>query len=176
MIYKLAERSVTLIGEGHFIAPSADVIGSVTLHANTSVWFGAVIRGDVEEIEVGEGSNIQDGSVVHADAGMPAKIGRNVTVGHKAVVHGCTIGDNCLVGIGAIVLNNAVIGENCLIGAGALVTERTVIPPNSLVVGSPAVVKKTLSDEVVAMLKMNAQHYVDNAALFAKALEEDDRG
>lgn len=175
MIYKLSERRVTLIGEGHFIAPSADVIGSVTLHPRTSVWFGAVLRGDTEEIDVGEGSNIQDGSVVHADAGCPAKIGKNVTIGHKAVVHGCTVGDNSLIGIGAIVLNHAVIGENCIVGAGALVTERTVIPPNSLVVGSPAVVKKTLSDDVVSMLKQSAAHYVDNAALFAHALEVDER-
>lgn len=175
MIYKLSERRVTLIGEGHFIAPSADVIGSVTLHPRTSVWFGAVLRGDTEEIDVGEGSNIQDGSVVHADAGCPAKIGKNVTIGHKAVVHGCTVGDNSLIGIGAIVLNHAVIGENCIVGAGALVTERTVIPPNSLVVGSPAVVKKTLPDDVVNMLKQSAAHYVDNAALFAHALEVDER-
>ena len=174
-MYTLNERRVNLIGEGHFIAPSADVIGSVTLHPKTSVWFGAVIRGDVESIEVGEGSNIQDGSVVHADRGIPTRIGKNVTVGHKAVVHGCTVGDNSLIGIGAIVLNHAVIGENCIVGAGALVTERTVIPPNSLVVGSPAVVKKTLSEDVVEMLRQSAAHYIDNAALFAAALAEDDR-
>jgi carbonic anhydrase/acetyltransferase-like protein (isoleucine patch superfamily) len=175
MMYTLKDRRVNLIGEGHFIAPSADVIGSVTLHPNASVWFGAVIRGDVEEIEVGEGSNIQDGSVVHADRGIPTRIGKNVTVGHKAVVHGCTVGDNSLIGIGAIVLNHAVIGENCIVGAGALVTERTVIPPNSLVVGSPAVVKKTLSEDVVEMLRQSAAHYVENAALFVAALGEDDR-
>jgi carbonic anhydrase/acetyltransferase-like protein (isoleucine patch superfamily) len=148
----------------------------VTLRANSSVWFGAVIRGDVETIDIGERSNVQDGSVIHADPGCPAIIGNNVTIGHKAVVHGCKVGDNSLIGIGAIVLNNAVIGENCIVGAGALVTERMVIPANSLVVGSPAVIKKTLSDDVVQMLQQGAGHYVENAARFARELEEDDRG
>jgi carbonic anhydrase/acetyltransferase-like protein (isoleucine patch superfamily) len=175
MIYKLADSRVTLKGEGHFIAPSADVIGRVTLHSHSSVWFGAVLRGDVEDIVIGERSNVQDGSVIHADPGSPAIIGDNVTIGHKAVVHGCKIGNNSLIGIGAVVLNNAEIGENCIVGAGALVTERTVIPANSLVVGSPAVVKKTLSEDVVAMLVQGASHYVENAARFAQELEVDER-
>lgn len=171
MLYKLGEESPTLIGGGHFVAPNAAVIGRVTLEENSSVWFSCVLRADVEVIVVGAGTNIQDGTVIHSDAGFPARIGANVTVGHKAMLHGCTIGDGTLVGINAVVLNGAVVGKGCLIGANALVTEGMVIPDGSLVLGSPATVKKTLSAEQQAALAHNADHYVANAARFHAELE-----
>lgn len=171
MLYKLGELSPTLEGEGHFVAPNAAVIGQVTLRSNSSVWFSCVLRGDVEAIEVGAGSNIQDGTVIHADPGFPAVIGENVTVGHNAMIHGCTIGDGSLVGINAVVLNGARIGKNCLIGANALVTEGMEVPNGSMVLGSPGVIKKTLSAEQQAMLSLNAEHYSANAVRFQKELE-----
>jgi carbonic anhydrase/acetyltransferase-like protein (isoleucine patch superfamily) len=172
MLYRLDESSPTLLGTGHFIAPNAAVIGQVTLQANSSVWFSCVLRGDVERIEIGEGSNIQDGTVIHADPGFPALIGANVTVGHSAMLHGCTVGDGSLVGIGAIVLNGAVIGKGCLIGANALVTEGMHVPDGSVVMGSPGKVRKTLSAEEQLMLAHNADHYVGNAARYLRELEE----
>jgi carbonic anhydrase/acetyltransferase-like protein (isoleucine patch superfamily) len=172
MLYRLGEESPRLEGDGHFIAPNAAVIGRVTLQARTSVWFSCVLRGDTDPIEVGEGSNIQDGTVIHADPGFPTTIGRNVTVGHKAMLHGCSIGDGSLIGIGAIVLNGAKIGRGCLIGANALVTEGTEIPDGSLVLGSPAKVRKTLSEEQQRGLAHNADHYIANAARYADHLEE----
>lgn len=171
MLYKLGEHSPVLEGDGHFIAPNAAVIGRVTLQANSSVWFSCVLRGDVEAIEVGPGSNIQDGTVIHADPGFPARIGANVTVGHNAMLHGCSVGDGSLVGINAVVLNGAVIGKGCLIGANALVTEGMKIPDGSLVLGSPAVVRKTLSAEQQQALAFNAEHYVANATRYAEELE-----
>ncbi len=153
-----------------WIAPTASVIGDVHLGENASVWFGVVIRCDNEPIVIGRDSNIQDNSVLHSDPGKPLTIGEGVTIGHNATVHGCTIGDNSLIGIGAVVLNNAVIGKNCLIGAGALVTERAVIPDNSLVLGSPASVKKQLGEGVIAALRVSAQHYVENAKRFRDGL------
>lgn len=172
MQYKLGDNAPTLVGSGHFIAPNAAVIGRVTLQENSSVWFSCVLRADVERIEIGAGSNIQDGSVIHADPGFPTLIGAHVTVGHKAMLHGCTVGEGSLVGINAVVLNGAVIGRGCLIGANALVTEGMQIPDGSLVLGSPATVKKTLSEEQQAALRLNADHYVANAAHFLDALEE----
>lgn len=171
MLYSLGEFSPQLVGDGHFIAPSAAVIGRVTLAARSSVWFSCVLRADVEDIEVGEGSNIQDGAVVHADPGFPARIGERVTVGHKAMLHGCSIGDGSLIGINAVVLNGAKIGRGCLIGANALVTEGMEIPDGSLVLGSPAKVRKALSEEQQAQLGMSADHYIDNAARFLRELE-----
>lgn len=171
MKYSLPSKSVRLEGEGHFIAPNAAVIGDVVLKAGASVWFSAVIRADVEAIEIGEGANIQDGAVLHADPGTPCIIGKRVTVGHNAMVHGCTVGDGSLIGINAVVLDGAVIGKNCLVGAGALVTGGTHIPDNSLVLGAPAKVKATLSDEQIAAMHTGAAHYVKNAALFAEHLE-----
>ena len=171
MLYRLAESVPVLRGEGHFVAPNAAVIGQVTLHANSSVWFSCVLRGDVERIEIGEGSNIQDGTVIHADPGFPALVGANVTVGHNAMLHGCTVGDGSLVGIGAVVLNGAVIGKGCLIGANALVTEGAQIPDGSVVFGSPGKVRKTLSAEEQLMLAHNADHYVGNASRYAHELE-----
>jgi carbonic anhydrase/acetyltransferase-like protein (isoleucine patch superfamily) len=172
VIYSLGEQRVTLIGEGHFIAPNAAVIGNVTLHENTSIWFSCVLRGDTERIEVGAGSNIQDGTVLHADAGFPMVVGKNVTVGHSAMLHGCTIGDGSLVGINAVVLNGARVGKGCLIGANALVTEGMEIPDGSLVLGSPAKIKSSLSAEMQLGLMHNADHYIANAKLFMAELRE----
>lgn len=171
MKYALAERRVRMEGDGHFIAPNAAVIGDCLLKAGSSVWFSAVIRADVEYIEIGEGANVQDGAVLHADPGTPCIIGPRVTIGHNAMVHGCTIGEGSLVGINAVILDGAVIGKNCLIGAGALVTGGTEIPDNSLVLGAPAKVKATLSNEQVAALATGAEHYIRNAEHFARNLE-----
>jgi carbonic anhydrase/acetyltransferase-like protein (isoleucine patch superfamily) len=173
MKYSLDGVKVTLEGEGHFIAPNAAVIGDVVLEENVSVWFSVVIRGDAEQIRIGAGSNIQDGTVCHSDPGVPLVIGRNVTVGHNAMVHGCTIGDDTLVGINAVVLNGASIGAGCVIGANALVTEGTEIPEGSLVVGSPARVKRQLTDEERDHFRRNAAHYVDNARRYNAGLEVD---
>ena len=172
MKYSLGDDSVTLIGEGHFIAPNAAVIGRVTLHENSSIWFSCVLRGDSERIEVGAGSNIQDGTVMHADAGFPCVVGKNVTVGHNAMLHGCSIDDGTLVGINAVVLNGAKIGKGCLIGANALVTEGMQIPDGSLVLGSPAKIRSQLSPEQRLALTHNADHYVANALRFSQVLAE----
>lgn len=172
MMYALGEKKVTLLGEGQFIAPNAAVIGDVTLHENTSVWFCCVLRGDAERIEVGAGSNIQDGTVLHADPGFPMIVGENVTVGHNAMLHGCTIGDGSLVGINAVVLNGAKVGKGCLIGASALVTEGMEIPDGSLVLGSPAKIKSNLSAEQQLALKLNAEHYVANGLRYSSELEQ----
>ena len=155
-----------------WIAESAEVIGHVTLEANASVWFGCVLRGDTEHMTVGEGSNIQDLSVLHADVGQPLTIGRHVTVGHKVMLHGCTIGDESLIGIGAVVLNGARIGKNCLVGAGALVTEGKEFPDGSLIVGSPARVARQLTPEQIEGLRHSAQHYIDNARRFRSGLKK----
>ncbi len=171
MLYRLGEHQPALEGEGHFVAPNAAVIGRVTLRSSASVWFGCVLRGDVEDITIGEGSNIQDGTVVHADPGYPVTVGRDVTVGHNAMLHGCSIGDGSLVGIGAVVLNGATVGRGCLIAANALVTEGMEVPDGSVVMGSPGKVRKSLGDEERKLLTVNATHYVDNAVRFAGELE-----
>ena len=171
MIYSLGDKRVKLEGTGHFIAPNAAVIGDVILHENASVWFSCVLRGDAERLEVGAGSNIQDGTVMHADPGFPLVVGRNVTVGHNAMLHGCTIGDGSLVGINAVVLNGARIGKNCLIGAGALITENKEIPDGSLVMGSPGKVVRQLDDDAIAKLKGSALHYMDNMRRFRDTLK-----
>lgn len=171
MLYRLDEYQPELLGEGHFVAPNAAVIGRVTLHAGASVWFSCVLRGDVEDITVGEGSNIQDGTVVHADPGFPVIVGRNVTVGHSAMLHGCRIGHGSLIGIGAVILNGATVGEGCLIAANALVTEGMDVPDGSVVMGSPGKVRKTLGEEEREALTLGAAHYVDNAARFVEHLE-----
>jgi len=155
-----------------FIAPSADLIGSVEMAENASIWFNCVLRADNEPIVVGENSNIQDGSILHVDPGYPINIGKNVTVGHKVMLHGCTIGDNTLIGMNAVVLNGAKIGENCLIGANALVTENMQIDDGQMVLGSPAKVVKALDDKTIAMLKMGADHYVQNRGYYADKLEQ----
>ncbi|CAN5290734.1 gamma carbonic anhydrase family protein [soil metagenome] len=171
-IYALGDRSPQLPPEGEYwVAPNAVVLGDVILKRGASVWFGAILRGDTDTLTVGENSNIQDGSVLHADAGVPLVIGRNVTVGHKVMLHGCTIGDNTLIGIGAVVLNGAVIGNNCLIGAGALITENKVIPDGSMVMGQPGKVVKMLEPGQIAALEMSAEHYVQNWKRFAAELK-----
>ncbi len=173
MIFSLKDRRVQLNGDQHFIAHNATVIGSVTLETDVSIWFNVVIRADQDEIYIDTGSNIQDGAVLHVDPGQPLRIGKNVTVGHKAMLHGCTIGDGSLVGINAVVLNGANIGKNCLIGANALVPENMVIPDGAVVLGSPARIKRELSAEQQAALAQGADHYVQNAQLFLQHLRED---
>lgn len=171
MKYTLGDKRVKLQGAGQFIAPNAAVIGDVTLHENSSVWFSCVLRGDADRIEIGAGSNIQDGTVMHADPGFPMVVGRNVTVGHNAMLHGCSIGDGTLVGINAVVLNGARIGKGCLIGANALVTEGMEIPDGSMVLGSPAKVVRQLDEETQLVLQHNADHYVGNAKRFSEELK-----
>jgi carbonic anhydrase/acetyltransferase-like protein (isoleucine patch superfamily) len=150
--------------ETAWVADSATVIGNVRLHADASVWYGAVVRGDNEPITVGRGSNVQDGSVLHTDHGFPLTLGEGVTVGHQVTLHGCSIGDGSLVGIQAVVLNGARIGRNCLVGAGALVTEGKEFPDNSLIMGSPAKVVRELTPEQSQRLRQSAQNYIVNAA------------
>lgn len=171
MIYRLGNKQPSLVGGGHYIAPSADVIGDVTLHEGASVWFGVVIRADKDAITVGANSNIQDGAVLHVDPGYPLTIGDGVTVGHKAMLHGCTVGDNSLIGINAVVLNGARVGRNCLVGANALVVENMEIPDGSMVFGSPARIRRALSDVEIEALKLSAQHYVENGTYFGQELK-----
>lgn len=157
--------------DGAFIASGARVIGNVTLHPTSSVWYNAVLRGDYSSIELGEGSNIQDGVAVHVDAAWPVSIGRDVSVGHNAVVHGCTIGDTVLIGMGSVVLSGAVIGDECLIAGGAVVLEGTVVPPRSLVAGVPAKVRRSLTDDEVDGIRQNAKRYVANARHHGEPVE-----
>lgn len=173
MKYALGEHKVTTEGDDYWIAPNASVIGKVSLKAGASIWFGAVLRGDNDPIVIGKGSNVQENSVLHTDEGCPLTVGDNVTIGHMAMLHGCTIGDNSLIGIGAVVLNNAKVGKNCIIGAKALITEGTEIPDNSLVVGAPGKVIKQVSDETVKDLLHSAKHYVERSRLFKSDLIED---
>lgn len=170
--YALAEIAPKLPDGFHFVAAGAHVIGNVHLGVDTGIWFGAVLRGDNEPISIGERTNIQENSILHTDIGFPLTVGADCTIGHAAILHGCTIGRNSLVGMGATILNGAVIGENSLVGAGALVTEGKEFPPNSLIVGSPARAIRTLDDGAVAMLKGSAAHYVENARRFAADLNE----
>ena len=174
MIYQLGDRSVT-IADSCFVAANATVLGSVVLGPDASVWFNATIRGDTELITIGAETNIQDGAVLHADEGVPLRIGRGVTVGHKAMLHGCEVGDFSLIGIGSTILNHAKIGNNCIVGAHALVTEGKEIPDRSLVVGTPARIVRTLTDEQVEQLKESARHYVANAKRFLRELKVDAR-
>ncbi|MGE0233365.1 MAG: gamma carbonic anhydrase family protein [Flavobacteriaceae bacterium] len=170
-IYALDGISPELPEKGRYwVAPSASVIGKVTLKEDTSIWFGAVLRGDNERITVGKGSNVQENCVFHTDMGYPMTIGQDCVIGHLAMLHGCTIGDGSLVGMGAIVLNGAVIGRNVLIGANAVVSEGKEIPDNSLVLGSPGRVVRQLTDEQAKMLRSGAQHYVKRSRLFAETM------
>ena len=175
MIYTLEKHKLKTVGDNYFIAPSATVIGQVEFAKDVSVWFGAVIRGDVEKIIIGQGSNIQDLSVLHVDPGSPIEIGENVTVGHKVMLHGCKIGNNSLIGINSVILNNVIIGNNCLIGANSLLTEGTEIPDNSLVMGAPGKVKRELDENTKVFLKASAEHYVENYKKIKIGLKEDDR-
>lgn len=170
MLYDLASRHVQLRGGYHYIAPNATLIGDVILEDRASVWFNVVIRGDNEPISVGARSNVQDGSVLHTDAGVPLTLGPSVSVGHLVMLHGCTIGEGSLIGIKAVILNHAVIGRECLIGANALIPEGKVIPDRALVLGSPGKVVRTLTDDEVAGLYAIADHYVENAERYRRAL------
>ena len=155
-----------------WIAPGAVVTGDVHVGPGSSIWFGSVVRGDVHHIRIGAGSNVQDASVLHADFGKPLVIGERVTVGHQVMLHGCTIGDESLIGIGAVVLNGARIGKNCLVGAGALVTEGKEFPDGSMILGSPAKAVRQLTPEQIEGLRLSAQHYVDNARRFRAGLRK----
>jgi len=168
-LYALGDLAPTL-GPGAWAAPSADLIGDVRLGPRASIWFGAVVRADNTPILIGEDSNIQDGAVGHSDPGAPLKIGARVTVGHQAILHGCSIGDGALIGMGARVLNGAVIGEKCLVGAGALVTEGKSFEAGMLIVGSPARALRPLTEQELAMLELSAVHYAEKAAYYAKVL------
>ncbi|NYT63516.1 gamma carbonic anhydrase family protein [Alcaligenaceae bacterium] len=167
--YKLGD-SIPSIHETAYVAAEATIIGKASMAANSSIWPGAVIRGDNELISVGKGSNVQECAVLHTDPGCPLTIGENVTIGHQAMLHGCTIEDGALIGIQAIVLNRAVIGEYSLVGAGAIVTEDKVFPARSLILGAPAKVVRPLTDDEVAKLKRSAQGYADRAARFKTEL------
>jgi len=161
---------ITPANDDFWVAPGAQVIGDVELSEGSSIWFGVVIRGDNERITIGKGTNVQEHVVMHTDIGFPLTIGTNCTIGHKAMLHGCTIGDNSLIGMGATVLNGAVIGKNCLIGAGALVTEGKVIPDGTLVVGAPAKVVRDLDAAAIAQLTWAAEHYQENMRRFKSGL------
>ncbi len=170
-VYNLGSVTPLLPNDDEYwIAPNAAVMGRVILHKNASVWFGATLRGDNDPITIGEGSNVQDGSVLHTDTGSPLTIGKNVTIGHMVMLHGCTIGDNTLVGIGSIVLNGAKIGKNCLIGANCLITEGKEIPDNSLVMGAPGKVVREVSDQQAMMLAAGSMHYVENWKRYRREL------
>ncbi|GMB82197.1 gamma carbonic anhydrase family protein [Shinella zoogloeoides] len=171
-LYALDDRTPTLPADDRYwVAPDANVIGKVILGEDVGIWFGATLRGDNEPIIVGACSNIQEGTVVHTDPGKPVIIGEGCTIGHGAIIHGCTIGNNSLIGMGATVLNGAVIGNNCLVGANALVTEGKVFPDNSLIVGSPAKAIRTLDADAVEGLKKSAESYVRNWQRFKRGLK-----
>jgi carbonic anhydrase/acetyltransferase-like protein (isoleucine patch superfamily) len=172
VIYRLEERRVVRHAET-FVAPNATLIGSVVLHERASVWFNVVARGDNDPIVIGPESNIQDGSILHTDLGVPLTLGRGVTVGHKVMLHGCTIGDYALIGINAVVLNNVRIGPYCIIGANTLITEGKEIPEGSMVMGSPGKVIRQLTDAERRKLEASAAHYVDNARRYLRDLAED---
>ena len=173
MIFQLEERRVVADGD-YFIAESADVIGSVRLKNNASIWFNAVVRGDNDQITIGENSNIQDGSVLHTDPGIALTIGDNVTIGHMVMLHGCTIGDGSLIGIGSTILNGAKIGKGCLVGAHSLITENKEFPDYSMILGSPARVVRTLTPEQAANLQINAKSYANNSRRFNSSLSVQD--
>lgn len=170
MIYALGDTKPNIDVEA-WVAPGCHVIGKVSIAAGASIWFGATLRGDNELIAVGEGSNVQENAVLHTDMGFPLTIGNGCTIGHKAMLHGCSIGDNSLIGMNATVLNGAVIGKNCLIGAGALITEGKVIPDGTLVMGAPGKVVRELDEAAIAKLAMSALNYSENAARFKRELK-----
>ncbi len=170
-VYQL-DHYTPQISESAWVADNAQVMGEVQMDAHSSVWFSSVVRGDSAKITIGEGTNVQDGSVLHADVGMPLTLGKHVTVGHMVQLHGCTIGDESLIGIGAIVLNGAKIGKNCLVGAGSLVTEGKEFPDGSMILGSPAKVVRQLTPEQIEGLRRSAKHYVENANRFKAGLKK----
>ncbi len=170
MKYSLGERRIVTKGD-YWIAPNAVVIGSVVLENNVSLWFNVVVRGDNDVITLGENSQVQDGSVLHTDPGLPLTLGRNVSIGHMAMLHGCTIGDGCLIGIKSVIMNGAVVGKNCLIGANTLISENKTIPDGSLVIGSPGKVVRQLSAEEIAGIQGFADHYVQRFKLYRAELK-----
>ncbi|KQV80340.1 hypothetical protein ASD15_15920 [Massilia sp. Root351] len=170
-IYQLGEHAPE-IDASAFVAETASLIGKVTLHANASVWYGTTIRGDNERITIGENSNVQENTVMHTDMGYPLTLGKNVTVGHQAMLHGCTVGDGSLIGIQAVILNGARIGKGCLVGAGALVTEGKEFPDNQLIIGAPAKAVRTLTEQDVANLQAAADSYVKRSQLFKTQLKK----
>ncbi|WP_286266411.1 gamma carbonic anhydrase family protein [Thalassotalea atypica] len=170
MIYQLEDLSPN-IADNCFIAPNATLIGDVTISAHVSIWFNVVIRADTDKVTIGKNSNIQDGSILHLDSGFPLTVGENVTVGHKVMLHGCSIGDNTLIGMNAVVLNGAKIGKNCVIGANALVTENMKVPDGHLVLGSPAKVIKPIDKKTIKQIEYGAQHYVENGQRYTKHLK-----
>jgi carbonic anhydrase/acetyltransferase-like protein (isoleucine patch superfamily) len=172
MKYTLGERRVVTHGE-YWIAPGAHVIGNVILGHDVSIWFNSVVRGDNDLIAIGDGSQVQDGCVLHADPGFPITLGNGVSIGHKSMIHGCTIGDNTLIGINSVVLNGAQIGKNCLIGANSLITERKVIPDGVMVMGSPGKVVRDLRPEEIAFLKQTAEYYAARAKGYVRDLKID---
>jgi carbonic anhydrase/acetyltransferase-like protein (isoleucine patch superfamily) len=157
------------VADGVFIAPGARVVGRVTLARHASIWFNAVVRGDSDTVTIGEGTNIQDGSVVHTEAGCPVIVGRDVTVGHSCIIHGCVIGDNCLIGMGSTILNGARVGENCLVGAGSLITEGKEFPPGSVIMGRPAKVVRPVEERDLELIRRGAANYRRNALDYAAA-------
>ena len=167
MIYDF-EKNVPQVHPDAWVAPNASLIGKIKLEKNSSIWFNAVLRGDIELITIGESTNIQDGSVLHTDPGFKLNVGKGVTVGHMVMLHGCQIDDDTLIGIGSIILNNAKIGKNCIIGANSLITENKIIPDNSLVVGSPGRVLRKVTEEEIKAIHENAQHYVDGSKKYKK--------
>ncbi|MDP1524769.1 MAG: gamma carbonic anhydrase family protein [Rhodocyclaceae bacterium] len=170
-VYRLGNK-LPQLGPGVWLAPNATLIGDVHLAANVSIWWNAVLRGDNDPISIGANTNIQDGSVLHTDAGVPMSLGRDITVGHMVMLHGCTIGDGSLIGIKSVILNGAVIGKHCLIGANTLIPEGKVIPDRSLVMGSPGKVVRELTDEQVARIVQSAAHYVQNVQRYQQSLME----
>lgn len=173
MRYSLGDRRIETRGD-FWIAESASVIGSVILENNASIWFNAVVRGDCDLITIGENTNIQDGAILHADVGVPLTIGRNVTVGHKVMLHGCSIGENSLIGINAVILNGARIGRYCIIGANTLIPEGKEIPDYSLVMGSPGKVVREITEAQKLLLEHSALHYVENFKRFRRDLQRED--
>lgn len=172
-VYKLGDQTPKVPDDNScYIAPNAVVLGQVEISSRVSIWFNAVLRGDNDLIKVGEGSNIQDGAVVHVDPGFPVTVGRNCTIGHASIIHGCSIGDRTLIGMGATILNGARIGKDCLVGANALVTEGKEFPDRSLIVGSPARAIRTLSDDDIANLKVSANSYAAKILLYQTELIE----
>lgn len=171
-VYSIGDRTPIFKSSKHFIAPTASVIGSVTIGDDVSIWFGAVVRSDNEAIELGDGVNVQDGAVLHADPGFPLKLAKDVSIGHLAMLHGSTIGENTLVGINAVILNGCVIGRNCIIGANALLPEGKVIPDNSLVVGSPGKVVRQLSDADAANLRRIATGYAERGVHYSREMKQ----
>ena len=162
MIIDLGDKKLKTADDNFWIAPNASVIGDVNLERDASIWFNAILRADNEPITIGEGSNVQDGAIIHTDPGYACSIGKKVTVGHMAMLHGCSIGDGSLIGIGSVVLNGAKIGKNCIIGSKALVTEGMDVPDGSMVLGIPGKIKKTLTEEEQSVVPLGADHYIDN--------------